>query len=209
MSKLLIFTILCLIAYLIGSIPFGVLIGKWFKHTDIRNYGSHSIGTTNAYRVLGTKLGSLVLMLDMLKGTLSASLPIIFGHYPHYYVIICGFFAVLGHTFSIFLKFRGGKAVATGAGILLAYEPILFILTWIVFLTTVFFTSAVSMGSILGFIFVNLVSFFVLKDPILSPIAFILLIIVIYRHRENIKRIKKGQENLVPFGLIYWRKNKK
>ncbi|BDR56324.1 glycerol-3-phosphate 1-O-acyltransferase PlsY [Xylocopilactobacillus apis] len=209
MSKSLIFIILCLIAYLIGSIPFGVLVGKIFKHTDIRNYGSHSIGTTNAYRVLGFKLGSLVLIFDMLKGTLGASLPIFFGNYPHYYIIICGFFAVLGHTFSIFLKFKGGKAVATGAGILLAYEPLLFVLTWIVFLTTVFITSAVSVASILGFIFVNIMSFFIYKDPILSTIAFILLIIVIYRHRENIKRIKKGQENLVPFGLIYWNKNKK
>lgn len=207
MSKLLIFMIFCITAYLIGSIPFGVLTGQLFKKVDIREYGSHSIGTTNAYRVLGFKLGTLVLILDMLKGTLSASLPILIGNYPHYYVIICGFFAVIGHTFSIFLKFHGGKAVATGAGILLAYEPILFLLTWIVFLTVLFLTSAVSISSIVSFIFVNIISFFVLKDPILSIIALLLLVIVIIRHKENIKRIKKGQENLVPFGLVYWRKH--
>ncbi|MGL5899713.1 MAG: glycerol-3-phosphate 1-O-acyltransferase PlsY [Lactobacillaceae bacterium] len=209
MHKYILFIILCIIAYFFGAIPFGLLIVKLFKKTDVRKYGSHSIGTTNVFRVYGFKLGFLVLVLDTLKGTISASLPMIFGNYPHYYVIICGFFAVIGHTFSIFLNFRGGKAVATGSGILLAYEPTLFVLTWTVFLITLFLFSAVSIASIVGFIFVNLMAFFILKDHILSIIAFILLVVVIYRHRENILRIKKGQENLVPFGLIYWYKNKK
>lgn len=204
MDKNVLFIIFCVIAYFLGAIPFGLLIGKLFKKSDVRQYGSHSIGTTNVFRVYGFKLGILVLTLDTLKGTIGASLPLLVGHYPHYYVIICGFFAVIGHTFSIFLKFHGGKAVATGSGILLAYEPLLFFLTWAVFLITIFLFSAVSIASISGFIFVNLMAFFVLKDPILGIIAFILLIVVIYRHRENIRRIKKGQENLVPFGLVYW-----
>ncbi|AUI71141.1 glycerol-3-phosphate 1-O-acyltransferase PlsY [Companilactobacillus alimentarius] len=196
--KLLICAIL---AYLIGSFPTAYLVGKIFFHKNIFDYGSGNVGTTNAYRVFGKYAGTVVLIIDILKGTLGALMPLFFNLDRHW-VLFIGIFAVIGHCFSIFLKFRGGKAVATSAGILLAYNPLLFLICFIVLATIVYVTSMVSVASLTTVLFFTIASLF-LHDWILTIVAAIVTIIIYVRHIPNIKRLLKGKENLVPIGLKY------
>lgn len=209
------YLLFCIIAYLIGSIPSGVWIGKLFYHKDIRNYGSGNMGTTNTFRVLGTKAGVIVLFCDILKGTLAASLPHMFGFNMN--PLLVGLFAVLGHTFPIFANFRGGKAVATSSGILLAYNPLFFIYSAILFCIILFVSSRVSIASMLGMILITISSLILplfkqpiipTFDPLLSTIAIVLTVFIIYRHRSNLHRILNGNESMVHFGLAYSRSKK-
>ncbi|KRM56012.1 glycerol-3-phosphate 1-O-acyltransferase PlsY [Lacticaseibacillus sharpeae] len=195
------------LAYLIGSIPSGVWVGRVFCHKDPRDAGSHNIGTTNAYRVLGAKAGTVVLAMDILKGTLGASLPAMFGYHQHWLVLVCGVAAVIGHTMSIFIHFKGGKAVATSAGILLAYNPILFLVASGLFVSLIFLTSMVSFASIFAIAIFTVIAA-VLQDWVLTAIAGALTIVFIVRHIPNIKRMLQHNENMVPFGLGYWHKHK-
>lgn len=194
------------LAYLIGSIPSGVWVGRIFCHKDPRDAGSHNIGTTNAYRVLGAKAGTVVLAMDILKGTLGASLPAMFGYHQHWLVLVCGVAAVIGHTMSIFIHFKGGKAVATSAGILLAYNPILFLVASGLFVSLIFLTSMVSFASIFAIAIFTVIAA-VLQDWVLTAIAGALTIVFIVRHIPNIKRMLQHNENMVPFGLGYWHKH--
>ena len=164
------------------------------------------MGTTNTFRVLGKKAGVIVLLIDMLKGTLAACQPYFFD--VHINVLIIGCAAVIGHVFPIFAKFKGGKAVATSAGILLAYSPLFFFVAWLIFLTTLYLSSMVSIASMVGMTLITILSLF-FHDPILTVIALILTVFVFYRHKGNLSRIKNGNENLVPFGLVYRKKNKR
>lgn len=197
------FAILLILAYIIGSFPSGVLIGKLFYHKDIRQYGSGNIGTTNTFRVLGRKAGIVVLFCDILKGSLAAALPIWFKLTPpHYLVLVFGLAAIVGHSFSIFLKFKGGKAVATSAGILLTYNPHFFVIAVVIFLTVLCISSMVSMASMVGMVLITLTSLYY-QDWFLTLVALGLTIFIFYRHRENINRIRQHDENLVPFGWYY------
>ena len=196
-----------ILASLIGSFPSGVIIGRVFCHKDPRDAGSHNIGTTTSYRVLGPIAGTAVLFLDILKGTLAASLPMIFHIPNHALVLIVGLAAVVGHAYSIFLHFTGGKAVATSAGILLAYNPLFFVIASTIFISVILITSMVSMASILGPLMIAILSFYT-HDWLLGSIATLVLLFLVYRHRENLQRIKNGTENLVPFGLYYRYKQK-
>ncbi|MFC6176205.1 glycerol-3-phosphate 1-O-acyltransferase PlsY [Companilactobacillus huachuanensis] len=196
--KLLICAIL---AYLIGSFPTAYIIAKFFFHKNIFEYGSGNVGTTNAYRVLGKFAGTVVLVIDILKGTLGALMPVFFGLDRHL-ILFVGICAVIGHCYSIFLKFRGGKAVATSAGILLAYNPLLFVICFIVLASIVYITSMVSVASLTTVLFFAISTLF-LHDWILTTVAVIVTVIIYYRHIPNIKRLLKGQENLVPIGLQY------
>ncbi|KRM36529.1 hypothetical protein FC83_GL002401 [Agrilactobacillus composti DSM 18527 = JCM 14202] len=194
--------LLVILSYLIGSFPSGVIIGRLFFHKDIRNYGSGNIGTTNTFRVLGKPAGIIVLIMDISKGVIGTSLPLWLGYGHTYLMLVAGAAAVIGHCYSIFLKFTGGKAVAASAGILLAYEPRFFIVAVLIFLVLVLLSSMVSLASILGSILIVLLSLF-LKDPIFTAFLAIIACLLIYRHRSNISRIKNGNESLVPFGLVY------
>lgn len=196
--KLLICVIL---AYLIGSFPTAYLVGKIFFHKNIFDYGSGNVGTTNAYRVFGKTAGTVVLVIDILKGTLGALMPVFFGLNRHL-ILFVGICAVIGHCYSIFLKFRGGKAVATSAGILLAYNPLLFLICFILLASIVYVTSMVSVASLTTILVFTIMTLF-LHDWILTTVAVIVTVIIYYRHIPNIKRLLKGQENLVPIGLRY------
>ncbi|QEA53782.1 glycerol-3-phosphate 1-O-acyltransferase PlsY [Loigolactobacillus coryniformis] len=197
-------------AYLLGSIPSGLWLGRYVYHKDIRTLGSGNIGTTNTFRVLGKKAGLIVLFMDMFKGTLAAALPYFFGSFshPYYSPILIGLAAVVGHGFSIFDHFHGGKAVATSAGMVLAYNPLFFLLCWLVFGSLVYFTRMVSVASTLGMVIIFGLSFF-FHDPLLSSVAFILMCFIIYMHRDNFKRIRNGTENKVPFGFGYHKNSSK
>ncbi|UDM32676.1 glycerol-3-phosphate 1-O-acyltransferase PlsY [Lentilactobacillus laojiaonis] len=206
--KVLQIIIMLVIAYLLGSIPSGVWIGKIFFHTDIRKHGSGNIGTTNTYRVLGPIAGTIVMILDISKGVIATLLPTFFNNWT-LNPLIFGLMAILGHTFSIFDHFKGGKAVATSAGMLLAYNPVLFLIAAGLWITFILLTSMVSLASILAFIIITIIIIFT-HDLLLSILAIILTVFIIYRHSKNIVRILNGSENMVPFGIgNYIRKQNK
>ncbi|GGB06346.1 glycerol-3-phosphate 1-O-acyltransferase [Macrococcus hajekii] len=179
------------LAYLIGSISPGLIIGKTFFNKDIRNYGSGNLGATNTFRVLGRQAGIVVTLLDMAKGVIGALLPILFHSDVH--GILVGLFAVLGHVFSIFLKFKGGKAVATSAGVVLAVNPLLFIITAITFFSVLYAYKYVSLASIIASI-INFIAAIAFSDWIVTVISFVIMVIVIVRHRSNINRIMNHEE---------------
>ncbi|EUJ33318.1 membrane protein YgiH [Listeria floridensis FSL S10-1187] len=186
--------LLSVIAYLIGSIPSGLWIGKIFYKKDIRNFGSGNLGATNSFRVLGVKAGSVVTVIDILKGTIATLLPFFFlpELNPHF-MLLTGVCAIIGHSFPIFAGFRGGKAVATSAGVVLAYAPLLFIAVLIVFLITLKISKYVSLSSMVAALAAFLITLF-LGDPILFVLITCIAIFIIWRHRANIKRIKNGEE---------------
>ena len=203
------FVISFLLAYFFGSMPFGYWIGMLFYKKNILKLGSGNIGTTNTFRVLGTRAGVAVLLLDIFKGSVGALMAYIWGPAPAWTVMVVGLGAILGHTFSMWIGFKGGKAVATSMGVLLMYNPTMFVIAFAIFLTVILLTSMVSMASMIGFTLVTLLSIFWLHDWLLSIIAFALTIFVFYRHRENIARIKNGTESMVHWGLGYWRSQSK
>lgn len=185
-------------AYLLGSIPSALWIGKLFFNTDIREHGSGNLGGTNTFRVLGKKAGIVVTLMDILKGTAAmflVSLPIFADvTIP---VLILGAVAVFGHMYPIFAGFRGGKAVATSAGVILAYNWIFFLSLLVIFLIVLKIWKMVSLSSIIiaivAFMFA-LVNFILNGDYIFLIMIAILATFIIYRHRENMKRIKAGTE---------------
>ncbi|MBV7390061.1 MULTISPECIES: glycerol-3-phosphate 1-O-acyltransferase PlsY [Enterococcus] len=196
------------VAYFLGSIPSGVWIGKIFFKKDIRDFGSKNTGTTNTFRVLGKKAGAIVFLMDLLKGTLATCLPMIF--HLEINPLWFGLVAVIGHTLPIFAGFKGGKAVATSGGMLLGYSPQFFLYSLIFFIIILYITSMVSATSIIAAIFVTL-STIILPlthtgilpnfNWLLTIICFALTCYIIYRHRENIIRIKNGTESRISFGL--------
>ncbi|MGT2932793.1 glycerol-3-phosphate 1-O-acyltransferase PlsY [Streptococcus catagoni] len=209
-------TLLIIFAYLLGSIPTGLWIGRHFYHINLREYGSGNTGTTNTFRILGVKAGLTTLAIDLLKGTLATLLPLIFG-LSSLSPIIIGFFAVLGHTFPIFAKFKGGKAVATSAGVLLGYAPFYFLFLAFVFIIILYLFSMISLSSVsISLIAIVTVlifpafSFLLPRyDLILILVVMLLASIIIYRHRDNIGRISRHEENLVPWGLNLSKQKKK
>lgn len=186
------------LAYVLGSLQPGLWIGQYFFNKDIREHGSGNTGTTNTFRVLGKNAGLIVLILDMAKGSLATLLPIWFGGAIH--PMLAGAFAIVGHVFSIFLRFKGGKAVATSAGVVLAVQPILLLGLAIVWGSVLYLSSMVSLASIITLIVAAIASIFV-GDWVFTIVIWIAMIIVIVRHRSNIERIKNGDENKVSFGL--------
>ena len=197
------FASLFILAYLIGSFPTGVLVGKIFFHKDIRKYGSGNIGTTNTFRVLGPLAGIIVFLVDFFKGTIATLLPVLFHLGPHYLSLIFGLAAILGHAFPIFLKFKGGKAVATSAGFLLGYNIHFFLICAVIFFPILFITSMVSLTSLISVVLIFIASLF-FHDLALSIISGLLVVLIYWSHRSNIIRLKHHQENMVPSGLYYW-----
>ncbi|MBI0580556.1 glycerol-3-phosphate 1-O-acyltransferase PlsY [Neobacillus cucumis] len=181
--------ILCVIlAYLLGSIPSGLIIGKVFYKTDIREHGSGNLGGTNTFRTLGVKAGLAVTLADILKGTLAAYLPHIF--HLDLNELIFGIFAIIGHTYPIFAGFRGGKAVATSGGVLLCYAPFLFLTVLVVFFISLFITKYVSLSSMIAGVFAVIYAIFLMdRDIPLIIVVLFMASFVVYRHRANIKRI--------------------
>lgn len=183
-------------SYLLGSIPFSLLIGKLFYKKDIRQFGSGNVGSTNTFRILGKKAGSVVLILDILKGVIPVLAAMLLNADIH--VLIFGFIATMGHVFPVFLKFKGGKAVATSSGAVLAYNPIVFIILLTLFLLTLKISKYVSLSSIvaaLSFLAISLI----IWDPLMIVIAVIISIVIIVRHKSNIKRIIDGTESKITF----------
>lgn len=196
-----------ILAYLFGSIPFGLLIGK-MKGIDIRQIGSKNIGSTNVGRALGKKYAVLTFCLDMLKGGLFVILfryQIINQKYLVLDPALYGFIAMLGHSFPIFLKFKGGKAVATGAGLMFSYIPLLIPVGIITFLIVLKTTKLSSLGSLISTLLICIsgVIFAIIGfDPLTNVsikwyfivFAILAMVLIYIKHIPNIKRLIKKEE---------------
>ncbi|MGS2777757.1 glycerol-3-phosphate 1-O-acyltransferase PlsY [Robertmurraya sp. GLU-23] len=180
--------LIVIVSYLLGSIPSGLIVGKAFYGIDIREHGSGNLGGTNTFRTLGKKAGIIVTVADILKGTLASSLPVIFGVEGQIDPLIAGMIAVVGHMYPVFANFKGGKAVATSGGVLLACAPVMFLVMVVVFLLSLYITKFVSLSSIIASI-VAVIYAVIAKEPLLIIVVSLLSLFVIYRHRANIKRI--------------------
>jgi len=184
-----------LIAYILGSIPSALIVGKIGYQIDVREHGSGNLGATNAFRVLGTKAGIIVTLSDILKGTIATIIPLIVSIFIDLEVsrLLIGIFAVIGHTYPVFAKFKGGKAVATSGGIILGVHPLLFLAILLTFLITLYLFKYVSLASLVTGVVASIITL-ILQDWLLFALIFILTIFVFYRHRENIKRIRNKTE---------------
>ena len=199
------FIIGALVAYLLGSIPSGLWIGQYFFQKDIRQFGSGNLGSTNAFRVLGTKAGSIVLFCDVFKGFLAMVLAMTVFKQDSLSALWIASFAVIGHTFPLFASFKGGKAVATFAGMILAYQPLLLLYGLIIFLVLLAITRMVSLTAMVT-ISAGVLLSLLFNDWTLTAFALAIDIFIIYRHRSNIQRILNGTENKVP--MPWDKKNK-
>ncbi|WP_163328231.1 glycerol-3-phosphate 1-O-acyltransferase PlsY [Desulfurobacterium thermolithotrophum] len=181
------------LAFLFGSIPFGYVIGK-LKGVDVRQHGSGNIGATNVSRVLGKKYGAFVLFLDALKGFLPVFILKLLG-YPLEYQVLAGFFAILGHCFSPFLKFKGGKGVATGLGVFLVISPKVTFIVLGIFFSVFFLTRYVSLSSIIAALSYPIIFRFLEKpSEFTSLLVFLTAFVVVGKHYQNIIRLLKGEE---------------
>lgn len=192
------------ISYFIGSIPFGFLIVKMVKGIDIRQVGSGNPGATNVTRVMGKPYGILVFILDMLKGFLPV---FIFEHYfaGHEHslsVIFCGASAICGHTFPLFLGFKGGKAAATSCGVFLWLAPLPLVISAAVWLLIVYISRYISLGSMLSSIVLVICIIMLRNDPFgqglyLTVFSLFISVFLIIRHKSNIRRLLNGTENKI------------
>lgn len=219
MNELSYLIFLMLISYLAGSTPTSIIIGHITKGIDIRKHGSGNAGATNVYRVLGWKFALIVIIVDVFKGWLPAAIfaPAFFYAQiiPDLGVvqILCGFSAVLGHTYTVFAGFKGGKGVGTLAGVLLALFPLAFLFCLAVAVITIILTGYVSLASILASaslpIFLFLLPPFIGIEPApLSLMVFSLLIpwFITFTHRSNLQRLRSGEENRFDKAMIFRKK---
>lgn len=200
-------------AYLLGSIPTGYLVAK-AKGVDIRSVGSGNIGATNVFRILGKQAGIFVLTVDALKGFLAAWLvPILVLKFlppaeqaltqaglierKEWLAIIAGVSAVLGHNYTCWLKFKGGKGIATSAGVLIALFPKAFLVCLAVWLIVFLLSKYVSLASILAAACLPFAAWFFNRSPKMVIVAFLMGALAIYKHRANIQRLMNGTENRI------------
>ncbi|WP_314825781.1 glycerol-3-phosphate 1-O-acyltransferase PlsY [Selenomonas noxia] len=190
------YILVAVFSYIIGSIPSGLILGRLFWHTDLRAYGSRNIGATNAWRTLGKGAGIAVFIADCIKGQAGVLLGLSLPGTP-IAAVIGGLFAIIGHSFSLFLRFHGGKGVATALGVLTILMGNVTFLVFAIWLIIVYKTRYVSLGSVTAAVL----------TPILAaafgyPMEYILFAmlasaLVILRHRENINRLIRGTENKI------------
>ncbi|MCX5665995.1 MAG: glycerol-3-phosphate 1-O-acyltransferase PlsY [Candidatus Omnitrophica bacterium] len=201
MVPIIVFILSCLTAYLIGSIPTGFLMTKIFMGSDIRNAGSRNVGATNVYRVAGKVPGLLTLIIDIAKGVIVVTL--VAGFFYRYlpdvdnvfFITLLGLIVILGHIYSVFLKFKGGKGVATTIGVTAAIAPLVLLVSLAVWLIVFIPTNYVSLGS-LAFGMALPISALVLDQPFYVVIFCVILCIInTYKHKDNIKRLMKREEN--------------
>lgn len=196
-----IYLINVLIAYLLGSIPTAVWVGKRFYQLDIREHGSKNAGATNTFRVLGKKPGIIVLLIDIIKGIAAVLLmKFTIGQLEpdiqSYFLIAAAIMAVIGHMFPIFAQFKGGKGVATSLGVILALYPAAAGICVGVFLIVFIISHYVSLGAIVTSVAFPLLVAFVFRESLpLEIFSIALAALVIYKHKLNIQRLIQGNEN--------------
>jgi glycerol-3-phosphate acyltransferase PlsY len=190
-------------SYLLGAIPFGFLIARYYKGIDIREHGSKNIGATNVMRTLGKGPGYLTLVLDMLKGLVAVTvLPYVLygtdaGVSPELFQLCCAVFVIAGHSWTIFLGFKGGKGVATATGAFFGIAPLPMLCAAVVWAVTAKITRYVSLSSMLAAA-AFVVFTFVFREPgEIKWFSFLVALIIIVRHKSNIKRLMAGTENKI------------
>jgi len=200
---------LCLLAYLLGSVPFGLLIAR-SRGVDIRQHGSGNIGATNVTRILGIGAGIMTFVFDFAKGVVATQLPPLLAWAMSgnaqadaadnlWVQLGCGVCVMLGHSYPVFLGFRGGKGVATGAGLVAGLAPLAAVLGFVVWLVTFLLSRYVSLGSMLAAATVAICGwiFYSPHEPryLLPAVLTVLSLLVILRHRSNIRRLLNGTES--------------
>ena len=191
--------IVCLTAYLLGSIPFGLLLARILGHTDVRKAGSGNIGATNVMRVAGPVAGILTLLFDTGKGWFAVWIASRVMHGSSSMMIAAGFLALVGHCFPVWLRFRGGKGVATAAGIFLALCPEALLAAFILLALVVWYSRYVSLGSLAAAAAIPLLVYLLWAPHFAPPIivtlgSIAIASLVIYQHRANIGRLIRGEE---------------
>jgi len=192
-------------AYMIGSIPTAYIFGRVFKSIDIREYGSGNVGATNVFRVIGKGPGIIVLIIDIIKGFICATYLASGFLYlapvtrPELYRILVGLSAIAGHNWTLFLKFKGGKGVAASAGVVIGLIPKIFWLGFMVWLITFFITGFVSLSSIVAVISVPIFTLAFGEPAEIVIFMCILCLIIVYKHKPNIKRLARGEEKRIAF----------
>ncbi|HWC00634.1 MAG TPA: glycerol-3-phosphate 1-O-acyltransferase PlsY [Bryobacteraceae bacterium] len=189
------------IAYVLGAIPFGFLLVKWKTGTDVRSSGSGNIGATNVLRTTGRAAGVLTLLLDIAKGFVAVWLAGRLTGGNIHWMSAAAVMVMLGHIFPVFLRFQGGKAVASFVGAYLYLTPVPLAAVLVVFVVTVARTRYISLGSILGAATFPLAVWLILHPPA-SVVAAALVsgALILYRHRANIARLREGTEHVFSFG---------
>ncbi len=191
-----------ILAFLIGSIPTGYLLNKYFGHGDIRKVGSGNIGATNVLRHSGKLLGLLTLLIDIGKGFLALELllKLMVGSSVWNDISIIGSSVILGHIFSPWLKFKGGKGVATMFGVILFLGTDyinIFLITIFSWLVIIFFTKYVALGSVISLTIATIYSYFYV--PSLFPFFILMTLLITYKHKDNFERIKNNKEHKITF----------
>ncbi len=212
--------LLLLISYVTGSTPTSIIVGKVVKGIDIREHGSGNAGGTNVFRVLGWKPALVVIIVDIFKGWLPTAIyaTTLFQDQAIQDIgavqILCGFAAVLGHTYTMFAGFKGGKGVGTLGGMLIALFPIAVPLCIIVFAIVLILTGYVSLGSIIASVSLPIILLILpplgfAEPPTLSLLVFSLLIpwFIIFTHRSNLSRLRSGEENRFEKAMIFKKKS--
>ncbi len=197
---------IALVAYLLGSINFAVLISKKSYHEDIREYGSKNAGTTNMMRTYGKKAAILTLLGDLLKGVVACVIgSLLLGQWGGYTAAL---FAVIGHMFPVWFRFKGGKGIATTAGVVLWLSPATFGVLLFLFVALVLWTRYISLGSVMGMLMYPLIlNRFALMTPAVLQLAFpgrdlvamAIMALAIWKHKANIIRLWQGKENKFSF----------
>lgn len=181
-------------AYLLGSVPTGLLLAKAFGGLDIRATGSGNIGATNVYRTLGKKVGVMTLVGDCLKGLL----PVLAAKYaglPEVWIASVGLAAFLGHVYTVFLRFKGGKGVATALGVFLGISPMAVLIALGIFAAVIFKWRYVSLASITAATAMPVIVALLDKKPLMTAMTIAISALVVFKHRENIKRLMAGAES--------------
>lgn len=195
------------LAYVIGSIPWGIMLTRIFTSEDIRKKGSGNIGATNVLRIAGVKLGLLTLTGDLLKGAIPVWLGLIITDpndcWRDIYIALISLSAVSGHLFPVFLKFKGGKGVATTAGCFLVASPTAFFISLLVFILCIFYTNHMSAGSLASITVLPVAVWVTTGSWAITGCAIIIMIFIYIRHQDNIRRLVSGKER-----TLWVKKNK-
>jgi glycerol-3-phosphate acyltransferase PlsY len=199
---MMVLLLIIFLAYLIGSIPTAVWVGRKFHGIDVREHGSKNAGATNTFRVLGRKSGWVVLTIDVLKGLMAAILPLLFkteyaDNQLLFFQLSTSFVCIIGHVYPVFAQFRGGKGVATALGIIIGLNPFSAGISLLIFLIVFLASRYVSLGAIITSIAYPFISYFIVKEDAKSMIVFTVLlgVLIVLSHRKNIKRLINGEES--------------
>ncbi len=188
--------LMLLLAYLIGATPTSYIAGKLGKHIDLREHGSQNLGATNVYRVLGWKYAIPVGVIDMVKGAVPVAILGPWSNGPGWFTVALGLAAVLGHMFSPYVAFRGGKGVATAAGMFLALAPLAIVISVVIWTVTLWLSGYVSVASLtVAVLFPLWVKLTAPEQPYTFWAGVVLALLIVYSHRANIRRLSAGTEH--------------